>query len=181
MSEAGRHTVTFDRDASGERLDRALAAALPFLTRSRVKALIEGRRVTSADGSTLEEPSRKVKTGERYIVDIPEPEPAEPLPQEIGLEILYEDDEVVVFRNRLKWVPTMLLSVPKRHMTQAELWRDRLCFVCAKDHPLAQRSRTQATLSLAELCEVMEIHPMTLLRPLRFHGPCWKSGLRRRR
>ncbi|MEX1193734.1 MAG: HIT domain-containing protein [Dehalococcoidia bacterium] len=39
-------------------------------------------------------------------------------------EILYEDDEVIVFRNRLRWVPTMLLSVPKRHITQAELWRD---------------------------------------------------------
>jgi len=38
--------VTFDQSASGERLDRALAAALPILTRSLVKALIESRRVT---------------------------------------------------------------------------------------------------------------------------------------
>ena len=37
-------------------------------------------------------------------------------------EILYEDDEVVVFRNRLKWVPVMLLSVPTNHMSQTELW-----------------------------------------------------------
>jgi len=37
-------------------------------------------------------------------------------------EILFEDDEVIVFRNRLGWVPTMLLSVPKKHLTQAELW-----------------------------------------------------------
>ena len=79
MSDAGRHFVTFDQSASGERLDRALAAALPSLTRSRVKALIESRRVALADGRTIEEPSRKVKTGERFVVDIPEPEPAEPL------------------------------------------------------------------------------------------------------
>ncbi len=39
-------------------------------------------------------------------------------------EILYEDDEVLVFRNRLRWVPVMLLAVPKAHRTQAELWRD---------------------------------------------------------
>ncbi len=39
-------------------------------------------------------------------------------------EILFEDDEVVVFRNRLRWVPVMLLSVPKLHMTQAELWQN---------------------------------------------------------
>lgn len=39
-------------------------------------------------------------------------------------EILYEDDAVVVFRNRLRWVPVMLLSVSKQHMSQEELWRD---------------------------------------------------------
>jgi 23S rRNA pseudouridine1911/1915/1917 synthase len=91
-----RHVVTVDASASGERLDRALAAALPSLTRSRVKALIESRRVALADGRTIEEPSRKVKTGERYIVDIPEPEPAEPKPQAIDLDILYEDSDLLV-------------------------------------------------------------------------------------
>lgn len=39
-------------------------------------------------------------------------------------EIVYEDDEVVVFRNHLRWVPVMLLAVPKAHKTQGELWRD---------------------------------------------------------
>lgn len=38
--------------------------------------------------------------------------------------IVYEDEEVVVFRNRLKWVPVMLLVVPRRHISQEELWRD---------------------------------------------------------
>ena len=36
--------------------------------------------------------------------------------------ILYQDDEVIVFRNLLRWVPIMLLAMPKRHITQAELW-----------------------------------------------------------
>ena len=54
-------------------------------------------------------------------------------------EILYEDDEVIVFRNRLRWVPLMLLSVPKRHITQAELWSDlgnvgRLAVVMGEKH-----------------------------------------------
>ncbi len=39
-------------------------------------------------------------------------------------EILYEDDEVMVFRNRLHWVPVMMLVVPKTHKTQMELWRE---------------------------------------------------------
>src|SRR5476651_1668551 len=101
MSETGRHFVTFDESASGERLDRALAAALPALTRSRVKALIESRRVALAGpldetGQTIEEPSRKVKTGERFVVDIPEPEPAEPEPQALDLDILHEDSDLLV-------------------------------------------------------------------------------------
>jgi 23S rRNA pseudouridine1911/1915/1917 synthase len=91
-----RHIVTVDESTSGERLDRALAAALPSLTRSRVKALIESRRVALADGRTIEEPSRKVKTGDCFIVDIPEPEPAEPKAQAIDLDILYEDSDLLV-------------------------------------------------------------------------------------
>lgn len=96
MSEAQRHIVTIDT-AAGDRLDRALAAALPALTRSRVKALIESRCVALADaGTVVEEPSRKVKTGERFIVDVPAPEPAEPEPQALALDILFEDDDLLV-------------------------------------------------------------------------------------
>jgi 23S rRNA pseudouridine1911/1915/1917 synthase len=96
MSDASRHLVTIDHSAAGERLDRALTAALPDLTRSRVKALIESRRVTLADGPTVEEPSRKVKKGERFVVDIPAPEPAEPAAQALDLDILYEDKDLLV-------------------------------------------------------------------------------------
>lgn len=96
MSDASRHLVTIEDSAVGERLDRALTAALPDLTRSRVKALIESRRVALADGTTVEEPSRKVKKGEQFVVDIPAPEPAEPQAQALDLEILYEDKDLLV-------------------------------------------------------------------------------------
>ena len=39
-------------------------------------------------------------------------------------DILYEDEDVMVFRNLLRWVPVMLLAVPKHHMTQTQLWTD---------------------------------------------------------
>ncbi len=35
----------------------------------------------------------------------------------------YEDDEILAFHNQLNWVPVMLLIVPKRHLSQEELWR----------------------------------------------------------
>lgn len=37
-------------------------------------------------------------------------------------DVKYEDEHVIVFKNRLNWVPVMLLAVPKEHMTQGELW-----------------------------------------------------------
>ncbi|MDZ4278013.1 MAG: HIT domain-containing protein [Dehalococcoidia bacterium] len=37
-------------------------------------------------------------------------------------DILFEDDEVLVFRNRLRWVPVMLVVVPKEHLSQQETW-----------------------------------------------------------
>ena len=39
-------------------------------------------------------------------------------------DVLYRDDDVIVFRNLLRWVPVMLLAVPTRHLRQADLWRD---------------------------------------------------------
>ena len=38
--------------------------------------------------------------------------------------IRYQDEEVVVFDNKLDWVPVMLLVVPLAHRTQADLWKD---------------------------------------------------------
>ncbi|MEX2238677.1 MAG: HIT domain-containing protein [Dehalococcoidia bacterium] len=39
-------------------------------------------------------------------------------------EYFHRDDDVVAFRNRLRWVPVMLLAVPTEHKSQVEMWRD---------------------------------------------------------
>ncbi|MFN4017813.1 MAG: RluA family pseudouridine synthase [Reyranella sp.] len=121
MSDAGRHTVTFDESAAGERLDRALAAALPSLTRSRVKALIEGRCVALAGGQTIEEPSRKVKTGDVVLVDIPEPEPAVPQAQDMALEVLFEDTDLLVLNKPAGMVVHPAPGNPDRTLVNALL------------------------------------------------------------
>ena len=38
--------------------------------------------------------------------------------------IRYEDEDIMVIDNILRWVPVMLLVIPKRHMEQEEMWRD---------------------------------------------------------
>ena len=40
--------------------------------------------------------------------------------------VRYEDDDLLVFKNMLTWVPVMFLVVPKRHMTQEEFWTSDL-------------------------------------------------------
>ena len=39
-------------------------------------------------------------------------------------DVLFESDEVLVIRNRLTWVPVMLLAMPKAHLRQSDLWGD---------------------------------------------------------
>jgi histidine triad (HIT) family protein len=38
--------------------------------------------------------------------------------------IVYQDDEIIVIQNILRWVPVMLLAMFKEHKTQAEMWQD---------------------------------------------------------
>ena len=40
----------------------------------------------------------------------------------LAAHVRYDDGEVLVFDNHLDWVPVMLLVVPRRHLTQTELW-----------------------------------------------------------
>ena len=37
--------------------------------------------------------------------------------------VRHEEDDVLVFDNQFDWAPTMLLLIPKTHLTQSELWR----------------------------------------------------------
>jgi 23S rRNA pseudouridine1911/1915/1917 synthase len=80
---------------AGERIDRALAAAWPQLSRSRVKALIEQGHLRLAE-ATIEDPSLRVKPGQVFELTVPEAAPARPQGQAIDLTVVYEDDDLIV-------------------------------------------------------------------------------------
>jgi 23S rRNA pseudouridine1911/1915/1917 synthase len=88
-------TLTATPEDAGTRLDRVLAARLPELSRTRLKALILSGAVT-AGGRVVDDPGYKVKAGEALAVQVPPPEPAEPEGEQIPLSILHEDDQVIV-------------------------------------------------------------------------------------
>ena len=87
--------VTLEPAQSGWRLDRALAAAVPTLSRERLKALIRDGKLSSGD-KALRDPATKVGGGEHFRLEIPEPAPAHNEPQDIPLTIVFEDPHLLV-------------------------------------------------------------------------------------
>ena len=85
---------TVELTESTARLDRALANALPDLSRSRVQALM-GEGAVSRDGEAMTDLSAKAVAG-IYRIAIPAPRPADPQAEEIDLTILYEDPHLIV-------------------------------------------------------------------------------------
>jgi 23S rRNA pseudouridine1911/1915/1917 synthase len=97
-SEAGAALkgLTAGPDAAGLRLDQWLAAALgPDFSRNRVQALIKQGAVR-VGGAVVNEPKRKMVSGDAVALELPEPEPAEPAGEDIPLDILFEDDQLIV-------------------------------------------------------------------------------------
>src|SRR3954447_19033870 len=88
-------TVTVSADEAGQRLDRVLAARVPSLSRSRLKALILDGQVNVA-ARTIRDPAAQVKSGDTLIVTLPPPEAAVPAGEDIPLTIVYEDDALIV-------------------------------------------------------------------------------------
>ena len=83
-------------DAMGMRLDRALAAALPEVSRERLKALIAGGAVSDEAGKVARDPSGKAVAGGLYRVAFPDPVADGNEAQDIALTIAYEDDHLIV-------------------------------------------------------------------------------------
>jgi 23S rRNA pseudouridine1911/1915/1917 synthase len=80
---------------AGWRLDRALADAVPTLSRERLKTLIRTGAVESA-GKLLRDPAVKVRGDENFRVAVPDPAPAHNQPQDIPLQIVFEDEHLLV-------------------------------------------------------------------------------------
>jgi len=84
------------QEAAGWRLDRALAAALPTLSRERLKALISSGNVVAEAGAPVRDPATKVAPGAVFAVSVPVPTPAHNVAQEIPLDIVFEDEHLIV-------------------------------------------------------------------------------------
>nr|WP_299911367.1 RluA family pseudouridine synthase [Sphingomonas bacterium] len=83
-------------EAGGWRLDRALADAVPTMSRERLKALISSGAVSDEGGGLARDPSRKAIAGSLFSIAVPVPTPAHNEAQDIALNVVFEDDHLIV-------------------------------------------------------------------------------------
>ena len=81
-------------EETGVRLDTFIAQALPEISRSAAQKLMENGLVT-LNGKTVKK-KHKTTAGEVFEIELPEPEITDLIPQDIPLDIVYEDSDVIL-------------------------------------------------------------------------------------
>lgn len=80
------------------RLDKVLTEAAEGLSRARIKALMDQGMIFEGElgGPIVSDASKKAREGDVFIICVPPAVAAEPEPQDIPLDVVYEDDDVIV-------------------------------------------------------------------------------------
>ncbi|MGI8995586.1 MAG: RluA family pseudouridine synthase [Pyrinomonadaceae bacterium] len=94
-SEAETLTFTVDEVEAGARLDAYLATHVEDVSRTRLKQLIEDGEVLISDRAVTK-PAYKLRAGERIEIEPPAPPLTNLIPENIPLEIVFEDEALVV-------------------------------------------------------------------------------------
>lgn len=95
MENPNMISITIDNETKGARLDKALSFSLPETSRTYLQKLIEMGMVAVNDKPCLSK-KYQVKLDDCLIVNLPEPEALDVLPENLNLKIIYEDDDLLV-------------------------------------------------------------------------------------
>ncbi len=77
------------------RLDRALVAAIPALSRARIQALL-GEGALTVNGTVVSDPASTRFTGQPFALGIPAPRPDKAQAQDIALSVIFEDEHLII-------------------------------------------------------------------------------------
>jgi 23S rRNA pseudouridine1911/1915/1917 synthase len=94
VPEQETSTLSFTIESGDERLDKAIASHTPDVSRALVQRLIKDG-ATTVNGRPSK-PSYHTQAGDEIIVHIPIELPDQVLPEDIPLDIIYEDDVLLV-------------------------------------------------------------------------------------
>ena len=112
--------ICITAEESGERIDALLARTLPSLSRSQVQKLLEQGMVT-LNGRELKKNFR-CSAGEGYEVILPEPAELPLIPQNIPLDVVYEDGDLIVINKPRGLVVHPAPGHPDGTLVNALLW-----------------------------------------------------------
>jgi 23S rRNA pseudouridine1911/1915/1917 synthase len=117
------YIFTVSEEQAGERIDRFLCDSISDLTRSAVQRIIEegGAQV----GFLAVTKNYKLRAGDRITVQVPETRELEVLPQEIPLDVRYEDDDLLVVNKPKGMVVHPAPGNPDGTLVNALLWHCR--------------------------------------------------------
>ncbi len=87
-------TLEVGREAAGSRIDKFISDSIAELTRSAVQVLLEKEKIV-VNGKAVSK-NYKLRCGDNISAEIPEPEPLDAVPENIPLEIVYEDSDLLV-------------------------------------------------------------------------------------
>ena len=90
-----QQTFLVEDDLANERIDKIIAAVIPSVTRSYAQRLVAAANA-SVNGVVVTKDSLKLKCGDCVRVSLPEPEPVVIEPENIPLDIVYEDQDLLV-------------------------------------------------------------------------------------
>src|SRR3954454_4419994 len=82
-------------DEAGERVDRVIAGRHPEISRSYAATLIDNGAVF-VNGAAIHKQGYKLKAGDVVVLDMPAPQPSPLTPEDIPLNIVYEDADLLV-------------------------------------------------------------------------------------
>lgn len=124
-ADAGVLTFTASAEDAGARLDQFLAARVANASRSRLKQLIEDGEVT-VSGRPVK-PSHRLRAGEAVELESPAPlNLTDFAPEDIPLDIVYEDDSIVVVNKPAGLVVHPAAGVPSGTLANALAFNFRL-------------------------------------------------------
>lgn len=95
MSKDEKYTFLMEEESSGIRIDRVLSLLLEESSRSYIQKLIEKGNVT-VDGHVCTSKKYKLSAGQQVELIMPEPQALSVEPEDIPLDIVYEDEDVLV-------------------------------------------------------------------------------------
>lgn len=89
------NTPIVNKDFKAQRIDKFLSGCFPEISRSQIQRLIALGNVV-CDDVTIGDNAYKIREGESFVLTVPEAEDADPVPQNILLDVVYEDKDLVV-------------------------------------------------------------------------------------